>query len=198
MNIAAKIDFEAAQICSYRDTRHRIEQAGRDFVRREHAKALEENRAKDIAAKIVKERAVIKAKERKAADDLFLFEKLQAIYAQRKAEQHFKPIARQIMMDVCEKYNISPMDMISERRDLLAMIPRHEAQYKIRKYTTMSLPQIGRIFGGRDHTSILNGISKYAKRLAANDPRIIPDTVEYVSQWESYAGLIPVASTEAA
>jgi len=196
MNVIAQRDFETDYSLN-RGVRYRIEQAGRDFVRREHAKALEENQAKDLAAKIVIERAVLKAKERKAADDLFLFEKLKAIHAQRKAEQHFKPIARQIMMDVCEKYNISPMDMISERRDLLAMIPRHEAQYKIRKYTTMSLPQIGRIFGGRDHTSILNGISKYAKRLAANDPRIIPDTVEYVSQWESYAGLIPVASTDA-
>ena len=189
MNIAAKVDFEAAQICSYRDTRYRIEQAGRDFVRREHARALEENQAKELAETMGKERAALKALLDTARRNLQAVQSWGNTHRVIRIKPNSRILARTIMNDVCTKYNITPMDMISHRRDVMTIIPRHEAQYKIKRYTLMSLPELGRIFGGRDHTTILHAVKLHAARMAAGDPRIIPDTIEYTSQWEAYAGL---------
>lgn len=197
MNIAAKIDFEAAQICSYRDTRHRIEQAGRDFARRERVRASDEKRANELAIFMATERACLKVLFDRAKANLLAVQSWGNTHKVITIKPNSKVLARKIMTDVCEKYGVTPMDMISHRRDVMTIIPRHEAQYKIKRYTLMSLPELGRIFGGRDHTTILHAVKLHAARLAANDPRIIPDTVEYVSQWEVYAGLASDASAEA-
>jgi hypothetical protein len=65
-----------------------------------------------------------------------------------------------IQKAVCRKFKVSRLDMISERRTKDIVLPRHVAMYLARKMTLHSIPEIGRRFGGRDHTTVLFAIAK--------------------------------------
>lgn len=72
-----------------------------------------------------------------------------------------------IISEVCEKYGIDWIELASHRRSVPAVIARHEAMYRMRHETVMSLPAIGRRLGGRDHTSVIHGIRRHEERMAA-------------------------------
>lgn len=74
-----------------------------------------------------------------------------------------------IVREVCEKYGISKLDLISARRAVPYTHARHEAMYRMRHETPLSLPQIGKKLGGRDHTTVWSGINSHIRRLGAND-----------------------------
>lgn len=69
--------------------------------------------------------------------------------------------AKQIIQQVASKHKIDPGDMVGPSRTRDLVRARREAYYRIRTETKLSLPQIGRRFGGRDHTTILHGIRAY-------------------------------------
>lgn len=71
-------------------------------------------------------------------------------------------LAKQIVRQVAQKHGVSVKDVYSVRRDRPSVAARHEAMYRLREETTLSLPQIGRLLGGRDHTTVLHGIRKHA------------------------------------
>lgn len=73
---------------------------------------------------------------------------------------------RQIVEEVQLKYGITPLEMKSRYRDRRLVMARHEAFYRMRHETTLSLPQIAQRMGGFDHTSVLHGIKRHAARLA--------------------------------
>lgn len=75
------------------------------------------------------------------------------------------PHWKRIRMEVCQKHGISLVDLIGQRRDRLSAKARHEAFYRMRHETTMSLPAIGRRMGGRDHTTVMNGIKRHEMRM---------------------------------
>ncbi len=66
---------------------------------------------------------------------------------------------------VAEYFSLSVDELRSERRTQMIVFPRQVAMYLSRELTDMSLPQIGRLFGGRDHTTIHYGHDKIAKRI---------------------------------
>lgn len=82
----------------------------------------------------------------------------------------YPPIAR-IQRIVCARFNISVHDMISDRRMAHLVRPRHVAMWLAKKLTVRSLPEIGRRFGGRDHTTVLHAIKSIEARRAA-DPEL--------------------------
>jgi chromosomal replication initiator protein len=59
---------------------------------------------------------------------------------------------------VAEHYGISMNNLTSARRTWDVVRPRQVAMYLAKELTPMSLPQIGRLFGGRDHTTVLHAI----------------------------------------
>jgi chromosomal replication initiator protein len=61
---------------------------------------------------------------------------------------------------VASDYNIPAIEMRSSRRTKNIVVPRWVAMYLSRQMLEMSLPQIGRHFGGRDHSTILHGIQQ--------------------------------------
>jgi chromosomal replication initiator protein len=72
-----------------------------------------------------------------------------------------KPITiENIKKKVCEFYNISVADLNSLKRSRNIAKPRHVAMYLARKHTSLSLPEIGRNFGGKDHTSVIHAVKK--------------------------------------
>ncbi len=66
----------------------------------------------------------------------------------------------EIQNKVANYYNIKIEDLISSRRIRTFARPRQVAMYLSKKLTTRSLPEIGRKFGGRDHTTVIHAVKK--------------------------------------
>ena len=66
----------------------------------------------------------------------------------------------EIQKKVVEHYNIKLSDMHSPRRSRSVARPRQVAMYLAKSITTRSLPEIGRKFGGRDHTTVIHAVKK--------------------------------------
>jgi chromosomal replication initiator protein len=66
---------------------------------------------------------------------------------------------------VASRYNVSRSDILSERRTAAVVRPRQIAMYLSKVLTLRSLPEIGRRFGGRDHTTVLHAVRKIEKAL---------------------------------
>ena len=69
---------------------------------------------------------------------------------------------------VARQYNVSRADLLSSRRTANVVRPRQVAMYLAKVLTLRSLPEIGRRFGGRDHTTVLHAVRKI-ETLASND-----------------------------
>jgi chromosomal replication initiator protein len=69
---------------------------------------------------------------------------------------------------VARQYNVSRADLLSSRRTANVVRPRQVAMYLAKILTLRSLPEIGRRFGGRDHTTVLHAVRKI-ESLAGND-----------------------------
>jgi chromosomal replication initiator protein len=69
---------------------------------------------------------------------------------------------------VARQYNVSRADLLSSRRTANVVRPRQVAMYLAKILTLRSLPEIGRRFGGRDHTTVLHAVRKI-EALAGND-----------------------------
>jgi len=87
--------------------------------------------------------------------------------------------ARKITIDeiqrkVSEHYNIRLSDMIGPRRMRTLARPRQIAMYLSKQLTSRSLPEIGRSFGGRDHTTVMHGVRKI-EELKTLDSQISDD-----------------------
>ena len=65
-----------------------------------------------------------------------------------------------IQKRVCEFYNVKISDLLSSRRLQSIAKPRQVAVYLSKILTSKSLPEIGRQFGGRDHTTVLHSVRK--------------------------------------
>jgi chromosomal replication initiator protein len=70
-----------------------------------------------------------------------------------------------IQKKVAEHFNIKLADMHSPRRARALARPRQVAMYLSKQLTSRSLPEIGRKFGGRDHTTVMHGVKKIEELL---------------------------------
>lgn len=80
----------------------------------------------------------------------------------------------EIQRKVAEHYNIRLSDMIGPKRLRTIARPRQVAMYLAKQLTPRSLPEIGRRFGGRDHTTIMHGVRKI-EELMATDSQLSDD-----------------------
>ena len=64
---------------------------------------------------------------------------------------------------VARHFNVSKNDLLSNRRTRVIVRPRQIAMYLSKNLTPRSLPEIGRRFGGRDHTTVLHAVRKVEK-----------------------------------
>tara|TARA_R110002110_G_scaffold122842_7_gene299298 strand:- start:1619 stop:3034 length:1416 start_codon:yes stop_codon:yes gene_type:complete len=74
----------------------------------------------------------------------------------------------EIQRKVAEHYNIRLSDMIGPKRVRTIARPRQIAMYLAKQLTSRSLPEIGRRFGGRDHTTIMHGVKKIEELMTAD------------------------------
>lgn len=76
--------------------------------------------------------------------------------------------AEDIQQHVCEFYRVKLADMLSASRQKSIVVPRQVAMYLCKQLITLSMPDIGRRFGGRDHTTVLHTIRKIQADIKEN------------------------------
>jgi chromosomal replication initiator protein len=81
---------------------------------------------------------------------------------------------------VARQYNVSRSDLLSSRRTANVVRPRQVAMYLAKTLTLRSLPEIGRRFGGRDHTTVLHAVRKI-EGLVGND-NALADEIEVLKR----------------
>ena len=80
----------------------------------------------------------------------------------------------EIQRKVAEHWNIRLTDMSSPRRARAVARPRQVAMYLAKQLTSRSLPEIGRKFGNRDHTTVMHAVSRITELMAV-DPAFADD-----------------------
>src|SRR5260221_12770165 len=88
---------------------------------------------------------------------------------------------KQIAQAVAEYYHISLEDMCGKQRDKHIVIPRQIAMYLIRQETRASLLEIGQLFGGRDHSTVLHSCEKI-ERSVNLDPALRREVIAISEQ----------------
>jgi len=90
----------------------------------------------------------------------------------RASERHVT--VEEIQRQVSDHYNIRLSDMIGPKRVRIFARPRQVAMYLCKQMTSRSLPEIGRRFGGRDHTTVMHGVRRI-EELRQTDGQIAED-----------------------
>lgn len=86
-----------------------------------------------------------------------------------KKDSASRPTIKQIIKVVCDHYGVTPTDILSARRTYNVTRPRQIVMYLARSLTLRSLPEIGRMIGNRDHTTVLHGARKIAGFVESSD-----------------------------
>lgn len=107
-----------------------------------------------------------------------LSQNLAAALVARQDERTRAPSILDIKHAVCRRYGVTIGEIDSPQHDAKLVRPRHIAMYLAHRLTLKSLPEIGRGFGGRDHTTILNAKKKIA-RLRAEDRELAQELAEF-------------------
>src|SRR6202140_898036 len=94
---------------------------------------------------------------------------------------------------VASHFNVSRADILSARRTASVVRPRQIAMYLSRLLTPRSLPEIGRRFGGRDHTTVLHAVRKI-EALVAKDVALSEEVESLKRQLQEGAVLVPTRS----
>ncbi len=82
----------------------------------------------------------------------------------------------EIQKRVAEHFTIKMAEMTSSRRARIVARPRQVAMYLAKQLTSRSLPEIGRKFGGRDHTTVMHAVRKIEELIASD--RALAEDVE--------------------
>ena len=75
---------------------------------------------------------------------------------------------KKIIDTVADYYNLTPSQITGSSREAQITLARHISMYLIRKHLDVPLKKVGAMFGGKDHTTVMNGISKVDKELKTN------------------------------
>jgi chromosomal replication initiator protein len=89
--------------------------------------------------------------------------------------------AEDIIKLVSAHYNVKVTDIKGERRHKAVSQPRQVAMYLTRRYTNLSFPEIGKHFGGRDHSTVMSAVRKVEALRDANDA-VVKKAVEILER----------------
>jgi chromosomal replication initiation ATPase DnaA len=105
---------------------------------------------------------------------LHFLEKQRAEFMKQMVVEAQQAVApwRKIVMEVAEAHQVSVRDILGPTRFRHVVYARQEAMYRVRNEIVirgepMSYPEIGRKFGGRDHSTVLHSMRAHARRVKA-------------------------------
>jgi chromosomal replication initiator protein len=83
-----------------------------------------------------------------------------------------KPVTvEQVLEAVASFYNVAIDDLTGRSRNKEVVLPRQVAMFLLREETDASLPQIGDVLGGRDHTTVMYAHDKITEQIETDDNR---------------------------
>ncbi len=85
-----------------------------------------------------------------------------------------------IIQLVCDYFEIKREDLLGKSRQKRFVKPRHIAQYLTRKFTNLSLPEIGKKIGGVDHTSVLHACRRITEDMEKDEN--LRSLISYISR----------------
>ena len=85
----------------------------------------------------------------------------------------------------CTAYDIAESDFYSRERKYKQVMARHIVYYLARRYTRMSLPEIAKRVGKKDHTTVLSGIRRVDRLIEKNDEALIAQIADIREQLET-------------
>jgi len=94
----------------------------------------------------------------------------------------------EVMRIVSEYFKVRISDLKSSSRAKPIVVPRQIAMYLIKRFLDKSLVEIGKTFGGRDHTTVISSLEK-VESLQSTDPQYKNDIDELVNQIHNVTGL---------
>ena len=96
--------------------------------------------------------------------------------------QQEKVISAEYIQETVGKYfNVNPKDLKGSKRSNDITFPRQIAMFLCRNVANMSLPQIGRDFGKRDHTTVMHACNKIEKEIKTNsNTKLIVESVKNI------------------
>ncbi len=94
---------------------------------------------------------------------------LQSAFPLVRREPQGRLYILRIQQEVARHYNIPLLEMKSARSSIVLARPRQVAMWLARRLTRQSTPEIGRRFGGRDHTTVLHAVKKIDALRALDD-----------------------------
>ncbi|MBM2812126.1 MAG: dnaA, partial [Chloroflexi bacterium] len=74
-----------------------------------------------------------------------------------------------VVKAVCRAMGVTRQDLESKKRDRRVVVPRQIAMYLLRQETELSLSEVGALFGGRDHSTVLHSYEKVSQDVERND-----------------------------
>lgn len=98
----------------------------------------------------------------------------------------YRPLVAEIQHAVAEVFQIPVCEMSSPRRAREVARPRQVAMYLSKQLTLKSLPEIGRMFGGRDHTTVIHAV-KQIEKLILIDRNMLAKRDQAISEIERAA-----------
>ena len=87
-------------------------------------------------------------------------------YVRPEAEHH-QP--ERILAAVSERFGVRPETLVGKRRTQAIAVPRQVAMYLMRHLTELSLVEIGRCFGGRDHSTVIHACRQIADKIQRDE-----------------------------
>jgi hypothetical protein len=115
----------------------------------------------------------IKAKEETFSEPwlqvMWFFDLVSFVDAPPRPPKPKYPRIELIQSVVARHYNVSRHDILAPRRTAVVVRPRQVAMYLAKAMTLRSLPEIGRRFGGRDHTTVLHAVRKIERLISCDE-----------------------------
>lgn len=139
----------------------RIEMAAREVEQRRRMEAAAQERAREVLTEL----------NRQVAEKRAELAHLESMVAKRRValSAHYDILRIvDIQAAVAAYYDVTVLDMLSSRRTKDLALPRHVAIYLCRHLTKRSLPEIGRRTGNRDHTTVMNSVSRVSALIEGN------------------------------
>ncbi|MCK5243134.1 chromosomal replication initiator protein DnaA [bacterium] len=82
----------------------------------------------------------------------------------------YRPITIELITDnVSKEFNLKVSDIKAKKRTASIVFPRQIAMYLARELTDFSLPEIGRFFGGKDHSTVIYALDKIKEKLTSDE-----------------------------
>jgi len=90
---------------------------------------------------------------------------------------------------IARYYDVSRLDLISSRRTANVSFPRQVAMYLVRTLTIRTFQEIGRLFGDRDHTTVLHAVRKIARKRETDTTfaALMGEFVRQIEGWQAPA-----------